>query len=577
MSGGKGGSTTSTVTIPEYIEAAAQRNLNKAERISQIGYTPYYGPDVAAFTPMQQAGFQNIANTAGAFGMAGAPIDTYSSTGQQMGDIGRSTAGSAFPIGMSQQDIMGGMGPATTYAGGVQGYSSAPIYEQSLATLGQQRPGQKAYIDSFFIDPYAGGAAAGNFAPIDYTSYGTMADQAAANRANELAIAQAGRVPSSTLTQEEMMQLGDVVAPGSGYNPATDILTDEQRAYVNNPANVDARIAQEDLAMSITGDANSNIIDAGKGLFNVEPSFDSPSSAGSYGGSLVTGGLSGDFTPIPGIAGNIADNIVATVAPEYAMGQQGKDFAASGGSTYDPNKVTTNPMTGKTTTGGYDFDPNKFSSDYGSSNKTTAPKTSGGSSSSSQTIKSADTLSAIAKREGTTVNEIMKANPQIKDKNKIQAGASISIPKAAPAPVSSGSSSSGSSSGSSSSSSSSSGGGGTVLCTAYASMGYLPADIWSLDTRYGIKRFRQDPVMVSGYRLWASPIAEFIKTDTLAAKAVRAALWPMVRVWAEEMAHQMKPEKYSGNKFGKLVMAMGEPFSYAVGATLLKRNAQKEL
>jgi len=165
MSGGKGGSTTSSVTIPEYIEAAAQRNLNKAERISQIGYTPYYGPDVAAFTPMQQAGFQNIADTAGAFGMA-APT--------------------------TQQDIMGGMGPATTYAGGVQGYSSAPIYEEALQTLGERRPGQKAYIDSFFINPYTGGATAGNFAPIDYTSYSTMADQAAAQRANDLAIAQAG-------------------------------------------------------------------------------------------------------------------------------------------------------------------------------------------------------------------------------------------------------------------------------------------------------------------------------------------------------------------------------------------------
>ena len=325
MSGGKGGSTTSTVTIPEYIEAAAQRNLNKAERISQIGYTPYYGPDVAAFTPMQQAGFQNIADTAGAFGMA-APT--------------------------TQQDIMGGMGPATTYAGGVQGYSSAPIYEQSLATLGQQRPGQKAYIDSFFIDPYAGGAAAGNFAPIDYTAYGTMADQATAERQNQLNIAALQRPPSSTLTQEETMRLGNIVAPGSGYNPMTDKLTAEQQAYVNDPANVAARIAQEDLAMSITGDANSNIIDAGKGLFNVEPSFESPSSAGSYGGSLVTGGLSRDFTPIPGITGNIADNIVATVAPEYAMGQQGKDFAASGGSTYDPNKVITNKITGETTTGG---------------------------------------------------------------------------------------------------------------------------------------------------------------------------------------------------------------------------------
>ena len=70
MSGGKGGSTTSSVTIPEYVEEAARRNLGKAEGISQIGFTPYYGPDVAAFTPFQQAGFQQTADVAGAFGMA---------------------------------------------------------------------------------------------------------------------------------------------------------------------------------------------------------------------------------------------------------------------------------------------------------------------------------------------------------------------------------------------------------------------------------------------------------------------------------------------------------------------------
>ena len=561
MSGGKGGSTTSSVTIPEYIEAAAQRNLNKAERISQIGYTPYYGPDVAAFTPMQQAGFQNIANTAGAFGMA-APT--------------------------TQQDIMGGMGPATTYAGGVQGYSSAPIYEQSLATLGQQRPGQKAYIDSFFIDPYAGGAAAGNFAPIDYTSYGTMADQATAERQNQLNIAALQRPPSSTLTQEETMRLGNIVAPGSGYNPMTDTLTAEQQAYVNDPANVAARIAQEDLAMSITGDANSNIIDAGKGLFNVEPSFESPSSAGSYGGSLVTGGLSGDFTPIPGITGNIADNIVATVAPEYAMGQQGKDFAASGGSTYDPNKVITNKITGETTTGGYDFDPNKFSSDYGAVEipvgVSPAVLMPDGSVYSTPTDASSPTA---PEPKTPTIDDLRVPGTSTISVNKDDTPAvgAVSDDGNWQAVVNPGTNAitrqwvgdSSSSSNDSGGGGSSSGGGGTVLCTAYASMGYLPADIWSLDTRYGIKRFRQDPVMVSGYRLWASPIAKFIKTDTLAAKAVRAALWPMVRVWAEEMAHQMKPEKYSGNKFGKLVMAMGEPFSYAVGATLLKRNAQKEL
>ena len=166
MSGGKGGSSTSEVTIPEYIEAAARRNLNKAEGISQIGYTPYYGPDAAAFTPMQEAAFQNTANTADAFGMA-APS--------------------------SQQDIMGGMAAPTEYAGGVRGYSSAPMYEQSLAELGRQRPSQKAYMDSFFIDPRTGAAGSNVQPSIDYTQPNTLAQgariQADANRANDFAIA----------------------------------------------------------------------------------------------------------------------------------------------------------------------------------------------------------------------------------------------------------------------------------------------------------------------------------------------------------------------------------------------------
>ena len=126
----KGGSTSSTVTIPQYIEDAAKANLAKAEEISKIGYTPYYGPDVAAFTPMQQAGFQNTSDLASAFGTAGG--------------------------GMSQQDVMGGMPAPTTYAGGVQGYSSAPMFEQSMAELEARRPGQYAAINAPFIDPVTG-------------------------------------------------------------------------------------------------------------------------------------------------------------------------------------------------------------------------------------------------------------------------------------------------------------------------------------------------------------------------------------------------------------------------------------
>ncbi len=342
----KGGSTTSTVAVPEYIEDAARRNLTEADKIRRLGFIPEYGPTVAAFTPMQEAAFQGTADLASAFGTPGG--------------------------GMSMQDISGGMPEPTTYAGGVRGYSSLPIYEQALEAFGQARPGQKRYAESFFIDPVTGLPGSNMQAPVDYTVASTPGDLggigAGGGGAGAGAGAGAGQVPSSTITQEETMQLGDVVAPGSGYNPVTDILTDEQRAYVNDPANVDARIAQEDLAMSITGDANSNIIDAGKGLLNIEPSFDSPSSAGSYGGSLVTGGLSGNLTGIPGVAGNIADNILSSAAPEYAIGLQGQNFAESGGSTYDPNMAITNPMTGRTTTGGYDFDPNAFSSDYGSAN-----------------------------------------------------------------------------------------------------------------------------------------------------------------------------------------------------------------
>jgi len=158
MSGGKGGSTSSTVTIPQYIEDAARANLAKANEISKIGYTPYYGPDVAAFTPMQQAGFQNTAGMADAFGLAG-------------GGTG-----------------MEGMPAPTTYAGGIQGYSSAPIFEQSVAELEARRPGQYAAINAPFIDPvtgaqpmapYGAGAAdaaaaagAGYAAGTDYTGSG---------------------------------------------------------------------------------------------------------------------------------------------------------------------------------------------------------------------------------------------------------------------------------------------------------------------------------------------------------------------------------------------------------------------
>ena len=127
MGSGKGGSTTSQVQVPQWLNDAAQANLAKAQEMSKIGFAEYRGPDVAAFTPMQQASFQNTADAASAFGMA-------------------SPAGGP----------MAGMPAPTMYANGVQGYSSAPIYDQAKAEMQRQNPAQYAALTAPFINPQTG-------------------------------------------------------------------------------------------------------------------------------------------------------------------------------------------------------------------------------------------------------------------------------------------------------------------------------------------------------------------------------------------------------------------------------------
>jgi hypothetical protein len=145
----KGGSTTQEVKVPEYVEAAARRNLGKADDIAAMGSVPEYGPSVAAFTPMQEAAFQNTADAASAFGLGGG--------------------------NMSARDLRGGMDAPTTYAGGVRGYSSAPMYEDMLAQLEANAPGQYDYLRSFSIDPVTGemgSRAAPAPAPVQGTNLG---------------------------------------------------------------------------------------------------------------------------------------------------------------------------------------------------------------------------------------------------------------------------------------------------------------------------------------------------------------------------------------------------------------------
>jgi predicted transcriptional regulator len=121
------GSTTNKTEIPAWLEDAARGNIAQGQDVAGLGYVPYYGPDVAAFTPMQQASFQNTGQAANAFGMAGGGL-----TGME------------------------GMPQAQQFAGGVSGYSSAPMYEEALAQLEARNPGQFAAIQNMFINPQTG-------------------------------------------------------------------------------------------------------------------------------------------------------------------------------------------------------------------------------------------------------------------------------------------------------------------------------------------------------------------------------------------------------------------------------------
>ena len=143
--GGKGGSQTTQVSIPPWLEQAARRNIAKAEEISQTGFVPYMGPDVAAFTPMQQASFMNTGSAAQAFGLA-APENPV--------------------VGMPQAQNFGG----------VSAYSSYPLYSQSLANLQAIAPAQLAALRAPFINPQTGAAP--------NSPYMTGAQQAAAAAAN---------------------------------------------------------------------------------------------------------------------------------------------------------------------------------------------------------------------------------------------------------------------------------------------------------------------------------------------------------------------------------------------------------
>lgn len=113
-----GGKTTSSID-PD-LKAAALAQLEMARRVGQLGFVPYKGATVAGFQPSQIAA-SNMLNTGlEAFGFDAAPA-------------------------LSSADL-----------------SPYPIYQEQLAMMD---PGQRAFINSMFIDPMTGAAPTMQFGP----------------------------------------------------------------------------------------------------------------------------------------------------------------------------------------------------------------------------------------------------------------------------------------------------------------------------------------------------------------------------------------------------------------------------
>ena len=123
--GGKGGSKTTETTIPDWIKDPAVRNLQRAEDVQRIEYMPYYGADVAAFNPMQNAAMNNNISTAQAFGL----LDPNSTLTAESGM------------------------PTPTDFDGFSGYSSQPMYESALAEMKAKQPDASAQYDALFGAP----------------------------------------------------------------------------------------------------------------------------------------------------------------------------------------------------------------------------------------------------------------------------------------------------------------------------------------------------------------------------------------------------------------------------------------
>ena len=118
-----------------------------------------------------------------------------------------------------------------------------------------------------------------------------------------------------------------------------------------------------------------------------------------------------------------------------------------------------------------------------------------------------------------------------------------------------------------------SGGGGTILCTYFMKKGWLPAEIWRADMTHAKT---VNPIMREGYYAWAEPCITRMKVGDKKSRILEHILWQVVKGWSYEAAY-MSGYLPSGTIYGKIIRAIFEPMSYAIGKFKRMINSNKKV
>jgi len=238
-----------------------------------------------------------------------------------------------------------------------------PLYNNIMDEFAAARPGQKDYIDSFFIDPFTGAAGYNVGNPIDYTTYAntstntntgggsdsggggssdsgyTGAYDDAGNPAPYLGVDQYDTEGDDNfLTTDEYNANVDIIREAIGnadYDPKTNTLTAAEIAAIEN------------------SDNRSEIIGAQDTIYNNNQQIYG-SETGNNVTSLVTGNYTGggsggnDYTPGTSMVDQINNEV-----ENYA--NTGKTFDASDPSTWSSPSNTPTGFVGNNDTGSNSF------------------------------------------------------------------------------------------------------------------------------------------------------------------------------------------------------------------------------